>query len=388
MRATSPSAQIVSRFVMAFCALGLALTPMTGFAQSGTPSAATPVAAGPTVEVDCDAGDSLADALAQHGGGSTFEVRGTCMERVSVTEDDVTIDGGGEAVLDAADDPEGPVVHVVGAGNVTVRGITVQGGHIGILTEKLSTITLEDVESRDNATHGVEIIQSHAIVTNLSSHDNGRVGLIVNRSSEARVIDSTLESNGISGLVIFSSAIGRLEGTNAIRDNGAQGITLGLSGTIFTIGAELLIEDNGAAGLSLLQGGAAQFLGGTLTVRGNDGDGISLDLGSTLVLGIAEFGVPGEVLVKENGGHGISVTGASQLVTDETMPATVRANASNGLYVDASDVRLTGSVIEENEGTELELAFGARATVEDMTLEEDDIVCGEAVLVRGSVSCP
>jgi hypothetical protein len=255
-----------------------------------------------------------------------------------------------------------------------------------MLVEKLSTITLEDVVAEGNTTHGVEIIQSHAIVTNLRSHDNDRVGLIVNRSSEARVIDSTLEANGISGLVIFSSAIGRLEGTNVIRDNAAQGITLGLSGAIFTIGAELLIEDNGAAGLSLLQGGAAQFLGGTLTVRGNDGDGIALDLGSTLVLGIAEFGVPGEVLVEENGGHGISVTGASQLVTDETMPATVRSNTGDGLYVDASDVRLTGSVIEENEGTELELAFGARATIADM--EVDEIGCGDGVLVRGSVSCP
>ncbi len=308
------------------------------------------------------------------------------MERVSITHDGVTIDGGAVAVLDAADDPEGPVVHVVGARDVTVRGITVQNGQHGILVEKLSTITLDGVVARENSAHGVEVIQSHAIATGLRSHGNGRVGLIVNRSSEVRLIDSTLEANGISGLVLFSSAIGRLEGSNVVRDNAAQGVTLGLSGMIFTIGAELTIEDNGAEGLSLLQGGAAQFLGGTITVRGNDGDGIALDLGSTLVLGIAEFGVPGEGLVEENGGHGISVAGASQLVIDATMPATVRSNTGSGLHVDASDVRLAGSVIEENGGTELELVFGARATIEDMML--DEIVCGEAVLVRGSVSCP
>ncbi len=381
MRVTTPTAMIVSRCVMAFCGLCLAANPTTGFAQFATPTAAPP-----KVEVDCSAGDSLANALAQHGSGSTFQIRGTCMERVTITHDDVTIEGGGAAVLDAANDPEGPVVHVVGARDVTVRDITVQNGQHGILVEKLSTITLDGAVSQENSSHGVEIIQSHAIATDLRSHNNGRVGLIVNRSSEVRLIDSTLEANGISGLVLFSSAIGRLEGTNVIRDNAAQGVTLGLSGTIFTIGAELMIEDNGAEGLSLLQGGAAQFLGGTIAVRGNDGDGIALDLGSTLVLGIAEFGVPGEVLVEENGGHGISVTGASQLVIDATMPATVRSNTGNGLYVDASDVRLAGSVIEENDGTELELVFGARATIEDMML--DEIVCGEAVLVRGSVSCP
>jgi hypothetical protein len=104
------------------------------------------------------------------------------------------------------------------------------------------------------------------------------------------------------------------------------------------------------------------------------------------VLGIAEFGVPGEVLIEGNGGHGLAVTGASQLVVDPTMPATVRSNGESGLYVDASDVWLTGSVIEDNDAAELELDFGARATIEDMTL--DEVVCGEAVLVRGSVSCP
>jgi hypothetical protein len=47
-----------------------------------------------------------------------------------------------------------------------------------------------------------------------------------------------------------------------------------------------------------------------------------------------------------------------------------------------SDGRPVVSVIEENGGTELELVFGARATIRDMTL--DQVTCGEAVLLRGS----
>jgi len=359
----------------------LVVSPVSGFAQSATPDAATAI-----VDVDCGAGDSLAAALAEHGGGIIFQVSGTCMEHVSITQDDVTIDGGGEAVLDAGNAPDVPVVHVVGSRNVTLRGLTVQNAHWGILVEELSTITLENVIAQGNVTHGVEVIFSHVVATNLMSHDNGRVGLIVDRNSELRLTDSTLEANGISGLVIFSSAVGRLEGTNIIRGNGAQGITLGQGGKIFTIAAELIIEDNGSQGLSLLQGAEGQFLGGTLTVRGNSGDGIALDLASTLVLGIAEFGVPGEVTVEENGGHGISLHGGSQIAIDATMPATIRSNAGSGLFVDASHATLTGSTIEENEGPELELDFGARATIEEMTV--DEIVCGDGVLVRGSVSCP
>lgn len=387
MRATNHIILIMLRCVLALL-ICLTATTTSGFAQSATPQAetlATPQTEPPTIDVDCSAGDSLADALARHGSGSTFSVAGTCMERVSVTHDDVTINGGGSAVLDAAEDPEGPVVHVDGARNVTIRDITVQNGQHGILVESLSTITLEGVVSQQNMSHGIEVIQSHAVATNIRSHDNGRVGLIVNRSSEVRLTDSTLEANGISGLVLFSSAVARLEGANVIRGNAAQGVTLGMGGMIFTIGAELTIEDNGAEGLSLLQDGAAQFLGGSLTVRGNAGDGIALDLASTLVLGITDFGIPGEVLVEENDGHGISVTGASQLAIDAIMPATVQSNMGSGLYVDASDVRLDGSTIQENDGAELELIFGARATLENMMLAE--VECGDAVLVRGTVSC-
>lgn len=381
MRNTTRTSLIISRCAAIFFALCLAATTTNGFAQPASPPAASPA-----VEVDCDAGDSVADALEQHGSGSIIRILGTCMEQVVITHNDVTIDGGGSAVLDAGEDAEGPVVHVLGARNVTVRDITVQNGQHGILVENMSTITLEDVVSQENSSHGVEIIQSHATVSNLRSHQNGRVGLSINRNSEVRLIDSTLESNNISGLVIFSSAIGRLEGTNVVRDNAAQGVTLGLGGMIFSIGAELMIENNGAEGFSLLQGGDAQFLGGTITVRGNEGDGIALDLGSTLVLGRADFEVPGEVLVEENGGDGVSVMGASQLAADAIMPLTVQANAGDGMYVDASLVRLNGAVIENNDGTELELVFGARATIEDMML--DEIVCGEGVLVRGAVSCP
>ncbi len=379
MRFTTRVALIISRCVMALF-LCLTATVTTGLAQSATPQPAQPV-----VEVDCDAGDSLADALAEYSGDTTFNIRGTCLEQLVITHNGVTIDGGGSAVLDGAGF-EGPVVHVIGARNVAIRDITVQNGEQGILVERLSTVTLEDIVSRRNSSHGVEVIQSHVVATDLRSHDNDRVGLIVNRNSEVRLTDSTLEANGISGLVLFSCAIGRLEGTNIIRDNGAEGVTLGLGGMIFSIGAELTIENNGAAGFFLQQGGSAQFLGGTITVRGNEGDGIALDLGSSLVLGIGDFGVPGEVLVEDNNGDGISVEASSYLANDAIMPLTVRSNSGDGVYTDASHILVGGATIEENEGTELELVFGARATIEGVMV--DEIVCGELVLVRGSVSCP
>lgn len=338
------------------------------------------------VEIDCDAGDSLAAALATSGPATTFRVSGTCEERVTISADDVTIDGGGTAVIDAAVDADGPVVHVDGARRLALTGVTVQNGQHGILVEHLATVVLHDVVARDNRAHGVEVIQSNIVITDLMAHDNGRVGLIVNRNSELRLVDSVLEDNGISGLVLFSSAIGRLEGTNVIRGNGDQGFTIGLGGMIFSIGAELVVEDSGAEGIAFLQGGAAQFLGGSITVRGNGGDGIVLEVGSTLVLGQDDFPVPGEVLTEENEGHGVSVRSASQLVAAAIMPLTSRGNAGSGLHVDDATASVTGASLEGNDGPDLDLAFGARATVEETAA--DTVVCDETVLLRGDLACP
>ncbi len=208
----------------------------------------------------------------------------------------------------------------------------------------------------------------------------------MNRNAELRLVDSVLEENGISGLVIFSSAVGRLEGTNVIRGNGDQGFTVGLGGMIFSIGAELIVEGSGAEGIAFLQGGTAQFLGGSITVRDNAGDGISLDIGSTLVLGQDDFPVEGEVRSEGNEGHGISVTGASHLVVEAIMPLTSRGNGGAGLHVEDGVLRIAGSTLEGNDGPGLELAFGARATASDTTA--DEIVCDGTVLMRGSLQCP
>jgi hypothetical protein len=339
-----------------------------------------------TVEIDCDAGESLAAALATGAPETTYRVSGTCEERIHITADGVTIDGGGTAIIDAETDADGPVVHVDGARRLAISGITVQNGQHGILVERLATLTLDGVVARDNRSHGVEVIQSHIVVTDLTASGNGRVGLIVNRNAELRLVDSILEENGISGLVIFSSAVGRLEGTNVIRGNGDQGFTVGLGGMIFSIGAELIVEGSGAEGIAFLQGGTAQFLGGSITVQGNAGDGIALGIGSTLVLGQDDFPVQGEVRSEGNEGHGVSVTGASHLVAEAIMPLTSVGNGGAGLHVDDGTVRLAGTTLEGNDGPGLELAFGARATTADTTA--DEVVCDDSVLLRGALGCP
>ena len=53
-------------------------------------------------KVKCDKGQTLTEALKKAKPDDTLQVTGTCHERVTVTTDRLTLDGGGSAVLDGA----------------------------------------------------------------------------------------------------------------------------------------------------------------------------------------------------------------------------------------------------------------------------------------------
>jgi nitrous oxidase accessory protein NosD len=50
-------------------------------------------------KVECDKGQTLTDALKKAKPNDTLQVTGTCQERVTITTDRLTLDGGGRAVL-------------------------------------------------------------------------------------------------------------------------------------------------------------------------------------------------------------------------------------------------------------------------------------------------
>jgi len=339
------------------------------------------------VPVDCSAGDDLSDAVSVATPDTVLMLTGTCEGPVTITQDRVTLDGQGDAVIRVPEDASGPVVHVDGVRDARLTGLTVEGGQHGILAEKMATVELRDVTSHDNESHGVEVINAFVDADGLHAHDNGRVGINVNRTSEVRLRNAVLENNGISGIISFNGAIVRLEERNVVRGNGAQGFTLGMNGMLFTIGAELVVDGNGAEGILLQQSGHAQFLGGDLQVRGNGSDGIAADFGSTLALGIDAFQVPGSVVTENNGGAGLLLDRGAIVAVESIMPVTASGNAGPGLSVnDGAQATVAESTFTGNDGAGIEVAFGGRLTVTGG--EHDGMACEGVVHVRGDVACP
>lgn len=340
-------------------------------------------AAGQSIRIDCDRGQTISQALTASRPGATITVRGTCQETVTVTTDGLTLDGDGVAVLDAGN--AGVALTIDGARRVTVRGFTVQNGSRGIDVLNVATLSLEDTLVRGNRSHGVEITNASVDANNVTSHGNGRAGLIVNRNSLLNVTDSTFEDN-LTGLVLYSNANTRLTGTNRMIANATQGLTVGLGAVVFSLGSTIVTEDNGEEGILLLQDGGLQLIGGRLEVADNGLDGVRVDQLSSLTIGITEFGVSGQAIISGNQGHGINVSDGSNLVVSEIMPVTSQANTGAGLFVDASDASANGSRFENNDGAGIELNFGTKATLQDNTV--DTITCDDTVLSRGTTTCP
>lgn len=80
--------------------------------------------AGATHTVDCSAGGSLQTTIDQAQPGDTIEISGTCEEAVVVNKDDITLDGGGSAVIDGAG-LDRWAVDLTGRQKVTIEGLTV-----------------------------------------------------------------------------------------------------------------------------------------------------------------------------------------------------------------------------------------------------------------------
>ena len=98
-------------------------------------------------KVKCDKGQTLTEALRKAKPGDTLQVTGTCHERVTITTDRLTLDGGGSAVLEGGGG--GPtefegVVTIDGAQGVTLTGFTIQNGRgEGILGHHGAAFTVQ-----------------------------------------------------------------------------------------------------------------------------------------------------------------------------------------------------------------------------------------------------
>lgn len=196
--------------------------------------AAAPVAAQApptswTITVDCQAGQRINDALEQAAPELVVEVRGECVENVVIRRDRVTLRGldpARDGIRSAGtDDPHESSVLIRGARRVTIANLRISGAaRDGLrVLDSQDDIRVLNSSLESNGVWGASIVDSTVAISETSFLGNGFLagdriggGLIAARGSNVSCTGCVIESNpqeGVNlGAVAFTGSLLKLVG--------------------------------------------------------------------------------------------------------------------------------------------------------------------------------
>jgi parallel beta helix pectate lyase-like protein len=248
-------------------------------------------------KVECDKGQTLTEALKTAKPGDMLQVTGICQERVTITTDRLTLDGGGHAVLDGSGG--GPTEF---EGAVTIDGV--QG------------VTLMGFTIQNSPGQGILGVGGAAfVVKDTTMQNNGLEGIFLNNNASAELTDVEVKNSGRLGIAVFNNSTAVLKGQVSSTGNGSNGSgasnSNGIavqSGSMLEIrGAVVQASNNGGGGVDIVDSQAVIFgypesQGSVLTAHNNGADGIFVANGSLTVLSAAT-----DISASNNGGSGITI---------------------------------------------------------------------------------
>jgi hypothetical protein len=329
-----------------------------------------------TINVDCDAQQTLASALADK---STADLNivfsGTCKEYVYLQRDGVAIRG-----KDATATVAG-AIEVTAARRVLFEGFTCRDNTqleycIGALLG--SSVTLHNIKVFNSAVRGVEIFNSVALIEGLTIDKTISTSVLI-RGSEVRIEGELTFSNTIEGCLVVDgvSSVFSKSGVINARDC-AGGMLVQNNSTFQAPFATFNLNHNTYAGIALISQGTLSF-GGSIVARNNGKAGIFVDDGSSFSPFVNLVG-SSSITLENNGQAGISVMRGS---IAELANVVSNTGSAFGVYVDDSSVQIGRSKISDNKKADVRLQFGARATFFDGAVV-GTLSCDGSELVRGS----
>ena len=294
---------------------------------------------GATLNVDCNAGQTIQSKVDEAGPGDTIMITGTCNEAVVVNKDDITLDGGGSAVIDGAG-LDLWAVDVIGRQKVTIQGLTVQNGHaIGIMITESSGVWMQDVTVQNTRRHKDVDTDGH--------------GIFVGHSSSA-VLTGTIVSDGNAGngIMVWQSSSALAAGNFTPRGspfprasvrangNGENGIFVAGSSSFaafsnFGDNTTVHAKTNTHSGISVQQSSSVMVRGADIEATNNQGSGLEVGAASSAQFwGWAAESRTSSGLFDSNGGAGISVWGSrSFAVWDDGVAVNITSTKNTWAWV-------------------------------------------------------
>lgn len=289
-----------------------ALALLVAYRQGRTAAfapASEPEGAEAVVQVDCNAGGTVAGALANLPAsrpGGMIVVDGHCAESVVIQRDGVTLRGKDD---DAEIDGDVAVLVTNGASGVRLESLRLKGRFAGLTCSYGSSVDARDVTIYGGG-RGVSAFYGGICSLENSVISRNIQGVTVGDSGSVRMNGSIVE-HSVVGINIFTNGTLTLDKSgdyarSIVRKN-QTGIEVSTSGSLRPVAAT--IEDNRGDGLVIHAGGAVYTDDDYLVeLKGNQGDGIRVRTGGILQLGRG-------FSFENNGGHGLECAPGAQIET-------------------------------------------------------------------------
>jgi len=243
------------------------------------------------LEVDCDAGDDLAQALeeSESSGLTWIAVTGTCVgdfefaPRVSIR-----IEGRG-ATLESPG--EGIVMRIGGTAAVQLQGFETRAGAIGIMAVgRESWVTVRQCDIHDNGAGMMAVRGARMAATFSDIHDNDR-GLTCADGSRCSIDSSTVRKNDSAVEVEGQS---HLDSTRAeIVSNRGNGVLVRGRSSVDV--DQTTFSENGASHVPLVERSDAVLQNGTLVGAPGDPTQLALATASLSSAATSRFGTAVEI---------------------------------------------------------------------------------------------
>ena len=329
-----------------------------------------------TIPVNCSRGITLEQALGIPAKTLIIEIEGVCSGDVRIERDRVTLRGvtPDAALVGDAGNP-GAVIEISGVSEINLVDLTIQGGEsFGVGVRRNSEVSLERVR----------VVETPVI------------GLLLDRSSSALMIDSTIENHGLFGSALLGGSTLSVRGINEFSRNGQVGLLISDGSALATQGIGVVrADENGAVGVVLQVGSTGLFP--STEARRNGVAGLQVSFSSSfnsignnndfsenlafgaLLTNSSQISAAGSF--QSNGTAGIMAAAGSAVSVQTDVPTQILGSPVG--------VILEGAVgnFDTIEIDSMQLSFGAQVTF-GPTVTLASLSCDETVLTRGSLSCP
>jgi parallel beta-helix repeat protein len=314
------------------------------------------------VKVKCDKGHSVQSALDGLTGPAIIVVTGTCHEYLEIKKDDVTIQGGNYQEPSTVEQHRN-IIWVRSARRVLITGVTVTGGYNGIAVGQGGSLTLDGNSTISGArSNGVVSSFGSSMTVNSSTIQGNPRGATASDNSAIVVTNSHIISNTGPGVLVQRSSSARI-GQNLFGDqmkswimgNGGNGVSVSRGSHAIIDGNE--IKNNVGSGVSV-EGSSATVINNLIS--GNQGKGIAVFSSANSRIGINEGDQPAPNTIETNMYNGIQISNsAAAYILANTIRLNGLTTGRPGVSISRASGRLMGdNIIQGNGGHGVSVDLG------------------------------